>query len=116
MNGNAMPLRVRRLPVLFLAGACVLIGGATVSSSSARAQDDAILSVLSEWSAQAQRRRPRVRVYPAPQPPFWEYPRPGTYSWPGPNAKRDCRAWYVLENRPSGPVMTPRMRCQWVPG
>ncbi|MBZ0141875.1 MAG: hypothetical protein K8H87_19220 [Pseudorhodoplanes sp.] len=106
---------VRRLPILFLAGACVLIGGATVSSLPARAQDDA-LSVPGEWSAQAQRRRPRVRVYPAPQPPFWEYPRPGTYSWPGPNAKRDCRAWYVLENRPSGPVMTPRMRCQWVPG
>jgi hypothetical protein len=31
-------------------------------------------------------------------------------------AKRDCRAWYVLENRPSGAVMTPRMRCEWVPG
>ena len=64
----------------------------------------------------AYRVRPRVRVYRAPQPPFWEYPRPGTYSWPGPNAKRDCRAWYVVENRPSGAVMTPRMRCEWVPG
>src|SRR3954467_2160104 len=64
----------------------------------------------------AYRVRPRVRVYRVPQPPFWEYPRPGVYSWPGPNAKRDCRAWYVVENRPSGAVMTPRMQCWWVPG
>ena len=63
-----------------------------------------------------QRVRPRVRVYREFQPPFWEYPRPGVYSWPGPNAKRDCRAWYVVENRPSGAVMTPRMHCWWVPG
>jgi hypothetical protein len=70
---------------------------------------------LIDMSAQ-QRVRPRVRVYPEPQPPFWEYPRPGTYSWPGPGAKRDCRAWYVIENRPSGAVMTPRQQCWWVPG
>ena len=69
-----------------------------------------------DLSAQQRRVRPRVRVYRYPQPPFWEYPRPGTYSCPGPNAKRDCRAWYVVENRPSGAVMTPRMQCWWVPG
>jgi hypothetical protein len=60
--------------------------------------------------------RPRVRIYRYPQPPFWEYPRPGVYSYPGPNGKRDCRAWYVVENRPSGAVMTPRMQCWWVQG
>ena len=69
-----------------------------------------------DFSAQQRRVRPRVRVYRYPQPPFWEYPRPGVYSYPGPNATRDCRAWYVVENRPSGAVMTPRMRCEWVPG
>lgn len=69
-----------------------------------------------EFSAQERRVRPRIRVYREYQPPFWEYPRPGTYSWPGPNAKRDCRAWYVIENRPSGAVMTPRQQCWWVPG
>lgn len=73
-------------------------------------------SGVSEFSAQSkQRLRPRVRVYRY-DPPFWEYPRPGIYSYPGPAAKRDCRAWYVLEHRPSGTVMTPRMRCDWVPG
>lgn len=69
-----------------------------------------------DLSAQQRRVRPRVRVYPYPQPPFWEYPRPGAYSWPGPGAKRDCRAWYVIENRPSGAVLTPRQQCWWVPG
>jgi hypothetical protein len=68
-----------------------------------------------EWSSQSTR-RPRVRVTPEPQPPFWDYPRPGTYSWPGPNAKRDCKAWYVVENRATGPTLTPRMTCRWVPG
>ena len=69
-----------------------------------------------EISAQQRRVRPRVWVYPYVQPPFWEYPRPGTYSWPGPYAKRDCRVRYVVENRISGAVMTPRMQCWWVPG
>jgi hypothetical protein len=26
---------------------------------------------------------------------------------------RKCVDWYALERRPSGPVITPRMRCQW---
>ena len=69
-----------------------------------------------DLSAQQRRVRPRVRVYRDLQPPFWEYPRPGMYSSPGPGAKRDCRAWYVIEHRPSGSVMTPRMRCEWVRG
>lgn len=71
---------------------------------------------FSAQSAQPRRARPRVRVYREYQPPFWDYPRPGAYSWPGPGARRDCRVRYVMENRPSGPVMTPRMRCDWVPG
>ena len=35
---------------------------------------------------------------------------------PGPNAKRECVARYVEEHRPSGTVVTPRMRCWWVRG
>jgi hypothetical protein len=91
--------------------------GALFAAPSHAAEDRpaAVQNQDTDLSAQA-RQRPRVRVYRYPQPPFWEYPRPGTYSWPGPGAKRDCRAWYVVENRPSGAVMTPRMRCEWVPG
>lgn len=33
--------------------------------------------------------------------------------YPGPNAKRYCRAWLVKEYRVSGPVITPQMRCWW---
>lgn len=81
-------------------------GGATVA---------AFGGPSTELSAQS-RTRPNIRVYRYSQPPFWDHPRPGTYSWPGPDAKRDCRAWYVLEHRQSGTVMTPRTRCEWVPG
>ncbi len=62
----------------------------------------------------AQRKRPRIRI--TRQPPAWDYPRPGAYSWPGPNAVRQCSDWYVTEYRPSGTVITPQMRCRWVPG
>jgi hypothetical protein len=54
----------------------------------------------------AQRKRPRLRIYR----------QPGPYSYPSPNAVRECRAWYITEYRPSGPVITPQMRCRWVPG
>jgi hypothetical protein len=26
---------------------------------------------------------------------------------------RDCTSWLAQENRPSGPVIVPRMRCWW---
>jgi hypothetical protein len=32
---------------------------------------------------------------------------------PGPNAVRHCESWLQRENRPSGPVLTPQMRCEW---
>ena len=35
---------------------------------------------------------------------------------PGRLIKRECKAWYVEERRPSGPVVTPRMQCWWVRG
>lgn len=31
----------------------------------------------------------------------------------GPNAKRYCRAWLAVENRPSGTVITPQRECWW---
>ena len=56
-------------------------------------------------------RRPliRVPVYPRPEAPDAVYPR---YN-PGPNAVRECSTSYVQENRPSGPVITPRLNCFW---
>ena len=104
-----MTLRIAIIVLAGLVGACIVTPSSAAEGKRATVQNQ-------DLSAQARYVRPRVRVYRYPQPPFWEYPRPGTYSYPGPNAKRDCRAWYVVENRPSGAVMTPRMRCEWVPG
>ena len=99
------------LPAAFIAYSFAALPGARAAEHVAVQNASA-----ADISAQRRRARPQIRIYRYPQPPFWEYPRPGVYSWPGPGAKRDCRAWYVVENRPSGAVMTPRMRCEWVPG
>jgi hypothetical protein len=70
---------------------------------------------LREFSAQSRREqeRPRIRVRPR-EPMAYEFPRPNTYSWPGPGAVRQCVDWYATEYRPSGMVVTPQMRCRWV--
>jgi hypothetical protein len=62
-----------------------------------------VQSAPTEMSAQRRLRRAttRIRVYRLPG------------SYPGPNAVRECRAWYVQEFRPSGTVIVPRMRCWW---
>ncbi|MGQ0682483.1 hypothetical protein [Bradyrhizobium sp.] len=54
----------------------------------------------------------RVPVYPREHYVPDVYPR---YN-PGPNAVRECNAYYVQEARPSGTVITPRMNCYWRPG
>jgi len=35
---------------------------------------------------------------------------------PGPLLYRRCTDWYELQDRPSGPVLYPQMRCWWVRG
>jgi len=35
---------------------------------------------------------------------------------PRPLLYRRCTAWYVLQNRPSGPVLFPQQHCWWVRG
>jgi hypothetical protein len=54
-------------------------------------------SATHEYAAQS---RPRIVVHPR------------HYNL-GPNAKRYCVSWLAKENRPSGPVITPQMRCWW---
>ena len=107
-------------PLVAMVLLAVFVAHVFTAPSSAGAAEEIILQGKKATDISAQQRvyrvRPRVPVYPYPQPPFWEYPRPGTYSYPGPYAKRDCRVRYVIENRPSGAVLTPRMRCEWVPG
>lgn len=105
---------------IFIASALILISTAahaTDSSHRPAAGMNALTGKAAEFSAQTkqERQRPRVRVQRV-QPPAWDYPRPGNYSWPGPGAVRECVDWYATEYRPSGTVITPQMRCRWVRG
>ena len=73
--------------------AVLVVAGASASAPSVAATD-----TTKEISAQ---RRARVVITPA---------RSG---YPGPTAKRECESWLQVENRPSGQVLTPQMRCFW---
>ena len=61
-----------------------------------------------------QRKPPRVIITPK-QPAADPYPKAGA-AFPGPGYVRDCVAFYVEDPRPSGTVIVPRQRCQWVRG
>lgn len=96
------------------------VGAATLdwsATSPARAQ-----TTPSEFSAQSRtapaRARTRIRVTPAyPYRTFsTTYPVPYRYEYPGPGYVRQCASWLATENRPSGTVITPQMRCWWQPG
>ena len=78
----------------------VIIGAALVLASvSASAPSFAATDATKEISAQ---RRARVVITPATRS-----------GYPGPYAKRECESWLQVENRPSGRVLTPQMRCFW---
>ena len=100
---------MRKAPVAIIA---LLAASVSDGRMTPAAAERAATAEASELSAQTRRVRPRVRIYR--QPAAWPYPRPGYYSWPGPNAVRQCVDWYAMEYRPSGPVITPQIRCWWV--
>ena len=68
-------------------------------------------------SAQTRTTRARTRIRVRPGYPYrlisTPYPVPYEYEYPGPGAVRECRSWLATEHRPSGTVITPRMRCWW---
>ena len=74
-------------------GAVLVLASVTASVPGFAATD-----ATKEISAQ---RRARVVITPA---------RSG---YAGPSAKRECESWLQVENRPSGRVLTPQMRCFW---
>ncbi|MET0538685.1 MAG: hypothetical protein ABWZ64_12190 [Xanthobacteraceae bacterium] len=59
--------------------------------------------------------RTRIRVTPLYPYRYFStpYPVPYKYEYPGPGAVRQCTSWLAQENRVSGPVIVPRMRCWW---
>jgi hypothetical protein len=73
----------------------------------------------------ATRPRARIRVTPGPRAPGTRclyrtetltYPPPYDCEFPGPGYVRQCESRLVPENRPSGPVIVPRMWCWWERG
>jgi len=74
-------------------GAMLVVAGVSACVPSFAATDTS-----KEISAQ---RRARIVITPA---------RSGN---PGRYAKRECESWLQAENRPSGQVLTPQMRCFW---
>jgi hypothetical protein len=64
------------------------------------------------------RARTRIRVTPAyPYRTYsTTYPVPYRAEYPGPGYVRQCTSWLATENRLSGTVLTPQMRCWWQPG
>jgi hypothetical protein len=101
-----------------------LLGAALIGMIAGSADAESGDRAKSGWSARAQAvskaNRPRTRIRVAPRYPYrtysTTYPVPYKYEYPGPGFVRQCTAWLAPENRPSGPVIVPRMRCWWQPG
>jgi hypothetical protein len=79
------------LKALFGVAVLVLSLGAMVPASAQPTRTDEGLT---------QHRRMRIVIHPRSLEP-------------GPNARRYCRAWLAVENRPSGQVITPQRECWW---
>jgi len=77
-----------------IVGAALFFAGVSPNAPSFAATD-----ATKEISAQ---RRARIVVTPTQRS-----------GYPGPYAKRECESWLQVENRPSGRVLTPQMRCFW---
>jgi hypothetical protein len=83
-------------------GSGLLFAVAIGAASGAAARDvhsDAVTTPSAREFA-AQKKRPRVTIYPR-------------RVYPGPYAKRQCYSWLATEYRVSGTVVTPQMRCWW---
>jgi hypothetical protein len=74
-------------------------------------------SAPTDLSAQSRPARARTRIRVVPAYPYrlysTTYPVPYKYDFPGPGAVRQCTSWLTPENRASGPVIVPKMRCWW---
>ena len=107
----------RTTAAIIVAGAAVL---GSADASFAQFLPDATRSpeIAAPSRSQPGRARTRIRVTPAyPYRTYsTTYPVPYTYEYPGPGHVRECTSWLAAENRPSGAVIGPRMRCWWQPG
>ena len=109
----------RTITVIVLAVGVLAVGvAALAATASAQTSPGAAGATRAEPSAQS--RRPPARIRVAPAYPYrlesTTYPVPYRYEYPGPGFVRQCTSWLAPENRVSGAVIVPKMRCWWQPG
>src|SRR5215470_2967047 len=107
--------------IAFTIGTLSSAGGASAQDTrGATAARPALTDVSSQSRRRTARARARTRVRVTPVYPYrtfpTTYPVPYTYEAPGPGHVRQCASWLAQENRLSGTVIVPRMRCWWEPG
>jgi hypothetical protein len=109
--------------VIIWATACaalgaLAIGDACAQSAAGGSGTTSALSARAQAPSTSARPRTRIRVRPAyPYRTFsTDYPVPYKYEYPGPGFVRECTSWLATENRASGPVIVPKVRCWWQPG
>lgn len=112
VRGGNMRIGITTAALAFavaLAAMALPARGALAQSGPAASSSPAATELSSQ--RRATRRPPtRLRIHPLPDASgYGVYPR---YN-PGPNAVRDCTAFYVQEFRPSGTVIVPRLNCHW---
>src|SRR5262249_5307986 len=115
--------RVRAKMIRATAAIIVVAGAAALAAapeSFAQFAPDATRSPEISAPSRSQPPRARTRIRVTPPYPYrtysTTYPVPHTYEYPGPGHVRECTSWLAAENRPSGAVIVPRMRCWWQPG
>jgi len=97
----------------------VLLAFAATEPAAAQSTPRATNSRVTDAYAQARppRARTRIRVTPYPYRTYsTTFPVPYEQEFPGPGYVRQCSSWLAPENRVSGAVIVPRMRCWWEPG
>lgn len=94
-----------------------LVLAAAQAAAESRSAGVAPLEISAQRADPAVRARPRARLRVYPRYPYRTYssPYPLAYEieYPGPGFVRECASRLVPENRPSGTVIVPRMRCWW---
>jgi hypothetical protein len=106
-----------RTVIISIVSATALLGWLAPSAAEAQATGKRPGLAATEFSAQS---RPRARIRVSPGYPYRRYstdfPVPYPAEYPGPGYVRQCTSWLAAQNRVSGPVLTPQMRCWWQPG